>query len=240
MPAFWNDPFVLFPKQQHRWVVTFENDSRFSSLPITSRITTDKKPRFYIPPHFIKSVDRPNFEIGSIQAKYLFSHTFNFPKRLTWKPITISFNDVLERKQGSFIEREDGSTEVIRKNLQGESVTTRPALNMSKNREYDGKSSSWEIIKSTKAGNSFPENLNILNDDVDGLGLYRRSTQNMLFRLLQIMGYFSPDELNIYNASDAAKTDQLLRLRNYTFKRNMNKALTSQPVEKMISSVYMN
>jgi hypothetical protein len=45
--------------------------------------------------HFFlaKSVDRPSYSIKTISAKYLYSHTFKFPTRPVWNPITITFYD---------------------------------------------------------------------------------------------------------------------------------------------------
>lgn len=73
--AFWSDPSELLPKQAHRWVILFGDQQESIN-------------------HFLfKSIDRPSYEIGSVQAKYLYSHTFNFPKRVTWKPIKVEFYD---------------------------------------------------------------------------------------------------------------------------------------------------
>lgn len=77
--AFWSDPSSLLPKQSHRWVAFFGNTEDPNSLP----------------QYFFKSIEKPSYEIGSVQAKYLYSHTFNFPKRVTWKPIKVEFYDVL-------------------------------------------------------------------------------------------------------------------------------------------------
>lgn len=74
--AFWSDPSELFPKQSHRWVVYL--GSADDSLPH----------------YFAKSIDRPSYETGVVQTKYLYSHTINFPKRVTWRPIKIDFYDV--------------------------------------------------------------------------------------------------------------------------------------------------
>jgi hypothetical protein len=78
--SFWSNPASVTPKQLHRWVVTFGNKSNESG----------NKPKF-----LAKSVDLPSYEIGNVQAKYLFSYNVNFPKRLTWKPITITLYDAI-------------------------------------------------------------------------------------------------------------------------------------------------
>ncbi len=82
--AFWDNPSDLLPKQQNRWIISFGKHD------VTDATNINKLP-FY----FAKSVDRPSFDIGIIQAKYLYSHTFNFPKRPVWKPIKITFYDAI-------------------------------------------------------------------------------------------------------------------------------------------------
>ena len=69
MPYFWNDPSNLAPKQAHRWVIHFGDDSAF----------------FYA-----KSVDRPSYNLNTVKGKLLYSHTVNFPGRLTWNPIKVT------------------------------------------------------------------------------------------------------------------------------------------------------
>jgi len=101
--AFWNNPSELTPKQSHRWVISFgEHDIQKTDSSATRNI---------IPFYFAKSIDKPSYEIGIQQAKYLYSHTFNFPKRLTWKPITITFYDVIaEKTNTSFLFKPTVST----------------------------------------------------------------------------------------------------------------------------------
>jgi hypothetical protein len=88
--AFWNDPSELTPKQSHRWVISFGSND--------SPAYQDSTKNNFLPYYFAKSVDLPSYELGIQQAKYLYSHTFNFPKRVVWKPITISFHDVIVEK----------------------------------------------------------------------------------------------------------------------------------------------
>ncbi len=90
--AFWNNPSDLLPKQQHRWVISFGE-------PQSNEPDNWFRPSV-IPHYFAKSVDRPSFKIDSLQAKYLYAHAFNFPKRLIWNPIKIEFYDVLVRDNG--------------------------------------------------------------------------------------------------------------------------------------------
>jgi len=93
--TFWNDPKSLVPKQQHRWVISF--DQKDFSFNERTLIGEQEGAQNYIPYWFAKSVDKPSYELRSIQTKYLFSHTFNFPTRPVWKPITIVFYDVVNR-----------------------------------------------------------------------------------------------------------------------------------------------
>lgn len=73
MPYFWNDPSNLAPKQAHRWVIHFGEDSVF---------------------YYAKSVDRPSYNLNTVKGKLLYSHTVNFPGRLTWNPIKVTLYDV--------------------------------------------------------------------------------------------------------------------------------------------------
>ncbi len=85
--AFWSNPSELLPKQSHRWVVSF--NTQFPEVNSSGKRGDERLPHY-----FAKSVERPSYDVGVVQAKYLYSHTFNFPKRITWKPIKIEFNDV--------------------------------------------------------------------------------------------------------------------------------------------------
>lgn len=80
--AFWTDPSSVRIKQQHRWVIRFYDAT---------------EPDYYetagIPSYLIKAVDKPTYEISSIQTKILYGQTINYPKRLVWKPITIVLYD---------------------------------------------------------------------------------------------------------------------------------------------------
>ncbi len=89
--AFWNDPASIKPKQLHRWVVSF---GEYGSL---NQPAGDKK---YIPLYLAKSIDLPSYEIGNVQARYLFSYNVNYPKRLAWKPITITLYDAAINVEG--------------------------------------------------------------------------------------------------------------------------------------------
>jgi hypothetical protein len=82
--SFWNDASTLSPKQAHRWVI-YLGDDRTTAL-------------------YFKSVDKPSFAIKNIKTKYLYSHEFNFPGRVSWQPITLVLNDlVIYNKKEDFI-----------------------------------------------------------------------------------------------------------------------------------------
>ena len=71
--AFWSTE-RLEPKRQHRWYVQFGsvlNGLRYA----------------------LKKVDKPKAEISTVEHKWL-NHTFNYPGRLTWKEINMTFASV--------------------------------------------------------------------------------------------------------------------------------------------------
>jgi len=74
--AFWSQE-RLEPKRQHRWIVRFG-----------SGVLDGLR-------YAIKKVDKPKAEISSIEHKWL-NHTFNYPGRLTWKEINMTFASVAE------------------------------------------------------------------------------------------------------------------------------------------------
>ena len=70
--AFWTDA-KLEPKRQNRWVIQFDgiyNGNMF----------------------FASKVGRPSIEVSNKEHKYL-NHTFNYPGRATWKPISLTMVD---------------------------------------------------------------------------------------------------------------------------------------------------
>lgn len=72
MANFWTDGRIE-PKRQNRWVVQFDgiyNGNMF----------------------FATKVTRPNIEVTKKEHKYL-NHTFNYPGRVTWAPITLTMVD---------------------------------------------------------------------------------------------------------------------------------------------------
>lgn len=77
---FWNNPTQLQPKRAFRWVISFLDMEEQGG-----RVRDFK--------FFAKSVEKPSYDVGVQEAKYLYSHTFRFPKRVVWKPINIVFYD---------------------------------------------------------------------------------------------------------------------------------------------------
>lgn len=70
--SFWTDG-KLEPKRQNRWVVQFDgiyNGNMF----------------------FANKVGRPSIEVSNKEHKFL-NHTFNYPGRATWKPISLTMVD---------------------------------------------------------------------------------------------------------------------------------------------------
>ena len=103
--SFWSDPSDAFPKQAYRWVISFgkQNDNSKNIIPY----------------YFAKSVERPSMKIDTVRAKYLYSHTFNFPKRVEWNPIKIVFHDVI-------IDNSSDKEFILNPKINGASVSQTP------------------------------------------------------------------------------------------------------------------
>jgi hypothetical protein len=71
--SFWTDG-KLEPKRQNRWVVHFDGVHAGNM-------------------YFATKVARPSVEVSNKEHKFL-NHTFNYPGRATWKPITLTMVDV--------------------------------------------------------------------------------------------------------------------------------------------------
>lgn len=91
--AFWDSKDALFPKQQHRWIISLDGHDSAVRGDVNNNL---------LPSYVAKSVDKPTFSLKTQQVKYLYSHTFNFPTRVVWNPIKITFYDVIinHSKQG--------------------------------------------------------------------------------------------------------------------------------------------
>jgi len=187
--SFWDLTDV--PKQQHKFFISFgkvEDPNKYAASDTS------------IAPEYIKSVELPSYDIGNIQLKYLYSHTYNFPKRLTWKPITIT---IIDFKVDSLSIRNelDRLKEIAQKH--GTIGLAREALSF----ETDKKSVPLFSEKYFKDGSPTKD---------AQTKTFSKSTQIILYKFLQNSGYFSP--LEDLETQDAG---YLLRLRSYNFKDNM-------------------
>lgn len=70
--SFWTDGRIE-PKRQHRWMVHFDGIYAGNM-------------------YFATKVARPTIEVSNKEHKYL-NHTFNYPGRVTWKPISLTMVD---------------------------------------------------------------------------------------------------------------------------------------------------
>jgi len=68
---FWNNPSIE-PKRNFRFT------ARIAQFPNIDWL--------------VKTVDKPKFEVSSIEHKYL-NHTFNYPGRVTWQPVSMTIID---------------------------------------------------------------------------------------------------------------------------------------------------
>jgi len=233
--AFWNDPSSLLPKQSHRWVIFLGNSSTL----------TDK---VNIPHYFAKSVDRPTYKIDSVQVKYLYSHTFNFPKRLVWNPIKIQFNDVVildGNPKDGFIDNfivqpkisSDGkSVESNKKNvdiLEERKPETSFLSRIDSPRSIETSAEQVQIdggIASIIRGSNASQ-VTVRGEEASRSQFetkikydisYQKSTQLFFYDFLHKCGYFDPNELDT--------EDKLLRFRSYHFKKNMVDSITNKSV----------
>jgi len=159
--AFWSDPTSVLPKQQHRWVVSFDE----KDLKQSRSDTADN----YMPYWLVKSVDKPSFDLKTIQAKHLYSSTFNFPTRVVWKPIKISIYDASIRVNGA-----------TNKNSQVEYY----------NSPYIGDDNIIIADRKPQASNYTFTGNNSKHDF---------STQVFFYKFLQEAGYYNPEELSLDN-----------------------------------------
>lgn len=82
--AFWSAPGAE-PLRQHRWYITFGGSTGLDRLTFA-----------------LKKCDRPKAKIGSIQHKYL-NHYYNYPGRLEWEDINMTFAAVADPKSGEIL-----------------------------------------------------------------------------------------------------------------------------------------
>ena len=196
--AFWSDPSSLFPKQSHRWVVSLEHNASEASRRV---------------PHYLaKSVDKPSYKIDTIQAKYLYSHTFNFPKRLVWNPIKIEFYDVFWlEKRGAEAYKKEPDIEYFKTQKIGSSVVSVTEAGATFNVTPEG-GTTLGFTGGRQA--DLPQ---IVKSDT-------KTTQRFFHDFLENSGYYHPNE-------DINDDTKLNRFRSYHFKKNMITALTGQTTE---------
>lgn len=70
--AFWSAPGPE-PLRQYRWYITFAGDPELTNLK-----------------YALKKAEKPKAKVGTIQHKYM-NHFFNYPGRLEWEDINITF-----------------------------------------------------------------------------------------------------------------------------------------------------
>lgn len=203
--AFWSDPSSLFPKQSHRWVVYLEPFS--------------DEDRRNVPHYLVKSVDRPSYKIDTLQAKYLYSHTFNFPKRLVWNPIKIEFYDVFwtltKKKKDEY--RSVGGTPYADTESLYKPGTSSITVNEPTGPDFPGVDIKVALpkIKIVDPEGRIPIKFPDSNETTTF------TTQKFFYNFLQNSGHFNPNEEDIDDI-------KLYRFRSYHFKKNMITALTGQ------------
>jgi hypothetical protein len=79
MANFWNSMNVD-PKRSFRFVMTFGGS--------TTGGTSDSE----IHQYFVKMAKKPSFTVSNVQHQFV-AHTFNFPGRLAWDPVEVTFVD---------------------------------------------------------------------------------------------------------------------------------------------------
>lgn len=210
--AFWNDPTTLLPKQAHRWIISFDKRNLTGN---NQDVNTN-----LLSQYFAKSVDRPSYEVGVQEAKYLYSHTFKFPKRVTWKPITIVFYDSLIR---------ESEIKLYKQSFYNTDLTGLPNGTYERggpiqfNNRESSKASQINVTDTTAK-------VNIEDNPTQSGGqlnpsnkMVNRSTQMFFYKFLQDIGYHDPEEL--------AADDSLLRFRTYNFKQDMVKSFVGNKNE---------
>ena len=165
--SFWDDPSGPLLKQQHRWVVSLGN----SDFDPAKETDTNKNT---IPFYYAKSVDQPSYTIKTVQAKYLYSHTFNFPTRPVWNSISITFYDVLmNQKDASLVIDPTVSLyEDFLKKGKGKPVKFRDQI----------------VVEGKVAARNVSDTIKL-----------KQSTQLFFYALLQSAGYITPHETDNEN-----------------------------------------
>lgn len=224
--TFWNDPARLFPKQSHRWVISFGQHDENNSSAAGGVVNANTTSRF-----FAKSVEKPSFDIKTTQVKYMHSHAFNFPQRVIWNPITITLYDVMKRRI-SYVNKTITTQIEVRTPPEGGvpkvyEVGMKESINEANNpltTIIEDKNLGKDIINflpdpvlnknqlDPKKSNSVIDSYNFIDAD--------KSTQLFFYRFLQESGYFIPEEMD--------KDDYLMRFRDFNFKNNMISSLVGK------------
>ena len=78
--SFWSDP-TLEPKRNFRWIMLMGG----------------------IPQWIIKKTDKPSYQIGEAEHQYI-NHTFYYPGRVTWQPVSLTLVDPVNPDAAKTIE----------------------------------------------------------------------------------------------------------------------------------------
>lgn len=208
---FWNNPSEMTPKQSHRWIISFgdRNDD------VTTESADRQKNK--ISQYFAKSVDRPSYEIGVQTAKYLYSHSFNFPKRLSWKPITIVFHDVIiEKYDASFLFIPTVDNIGVLDTFKPAQFDYRP-IDRRQGRTPATPGQQESINNIITISPQAPQDYRLVGEFTDKV---RQSTQVFFYKFLQNSGYFDPNENEPENKN--------LRFKKFNFKKNMISSLVGK------------
>lgn len=235
--TFWSDPARLFPKQSHRWVISFGQHDENNSSAAGGVVNANTTSRF-----FAKSVEKPSFDIKTTQVKYMHSHTFNFPQRVIWNPITITLYDVMKRRI-SYVNKtittqievrnptgrrlaigsdsKDGSVPKVYEVGMKESINevSNPLTTIIEDKNLGKDIINFLPDPVLNKGQLDPKKSNSVIDSYNPIDA-DKSTQLFFYRFLQESGYFIPEEMD--------KDDYLMRFRDFNFKNNMISSLVGK------------
>lgn len=81
--SFWTDAHRgQDPKRQNNFIVRMNGEERVEQF-------------------YAKTVEKPSFTINTAEANYL-NHTFKYPGRVTWNPLSITFHDSVDEDSASY------------------------------------------------------------------------------------------------------------------------------------------
>ena len=131
---FWQNP-NLEPKRSFKFIL---------SIPGVSGVTQG------IPQFLVKKVKKPEWEVGSIEHKFL-NHSFNYPGRVKWQPIDVTIVDTVSPDA-------NGSRQVMDiLEASGYELPTNPSAG-----------GGWGTISKAKAVNNAMGAISIITIDSDG------------------------------------------------------------------------